>query len=72
MEHLYKISYIKYTWQKIFLYHSVQIPLVILSTYIISYVTFMLIELRFRPNLYNFESSKILHNYGKFRQVFKR
>jgi peptidoglycan/LPS O-acetylase OafA/YrhL len=72
MEHLYKINYIKYTWQKIFLYHSIQIPLVIILTYLISYVTFMLIELRFRPNLYNFESSRILHKHGKFRKLFKR
>src|SRR5262249_54530805 len=39
-------------WQKILVFHVVQISLVLLLSYSLAWITFHLIETRFRPGLY--------------------
>jgi peptidoglycan/LPS O-acetylase OafA/YrhL len=40
-------------WQMSALYHAIQIPIVIGLSFALSYITFVFIENRFRPNLYS-------------------
>ncbi len=39
-------------WQKIAIYHAIQIPVVLTASYLLATLTFHLIEVRFRPGLY--------------------
>ena len=40
-------------WQMSALYHAIQIPVVVVMSYLLAYITFVFIENRFRPNLYS-------------------
>lgn len=51
------------TWQSVLIFHSIQLPLALGATILISLATFFLVETRFRPNLYSWDSSRFLFKH---------
>jgi len=62
-------GYVFSKWQETLIYHMTMLPLVIFLATLVSLVTFFLIEIRYRPNLYSFGNSRYLGKY--FMSIFK-
>ena len=54
-------------WARMLLFHMVQLPLIVTATLIVSLVTFLTVETRFRPGLYSWDSSRYLGRYLRVR-----
>ena len=52
-------------WLRVLLFHAIQLPMILAATLLVSLVTFLTIEIRFRPGLYSWDSSRYLGRYLK-------
>jgi peptidoglycan/LPS O-acetylase OafA/YrhL len=52
-------------WQRMLIFHAVQLPLFLGATLLVSLVTFLTVEITFRPNLYKWDRSR----YARGRMV---
>ena len=54
-------------WQRMLLFHMVQMPAILVATLLVSLFTFLTVEIRFRPGLYSWDSSRYVGRYIKAR-----
>ena len=45
-------------WQRVLIYHGVQVPMILGVTLLVSAITFFTVEIRVRPHLYKWDSSR--------------
>ncbi len=53
-------------WQKMRVFHAIQLPVVIGLTLVVLLITFFIVETRFRPHLYRWDSSKYFFRHLPF------
>ena len=53
-------------WQKMLIFHAIQLPTVIILTLVVSLITFLAVEVRFRPHLYRWDSSRYIFRHLSF------
>ena len=53
-------------WARMLVVHAIQIPIILGITVLVSLITFFTVELRFRPHLYHWDSSKYVFKHLKF------
>jgi peptidoglycan/LPS O-acetylase OafA/YrhL len=49
-------------WQRMLIFHGVQVPMIIGATLLVSAITFFAVEIRFRPHLYKWDSSRYVRS----------
>lgn len=54
-------------WQRMMLFHLVQMPAVLAATLAVSLLTFLTVEIRFRPGLYSWDGSRYVGRYIRAR-----
>jgi peptidoglycan/LPS O-acetylase OafA/YrhL len=60
-------------WQRVVVFHATQVPIVVGLTLVVSLTTFLLVETRFRPNLYRWDSSRyVLRHLGPLAAQLNR
>ncbi len=45
-------------WQRTLIFHSLQLPMILGLTLLLSLITFLMVEIRFRPHLYRWDTSR--------------
>jgi peptidoglycan/LPS O-acetylase OafA/YrhL len=56
-------------WQRMLIFHAVQLPLLLGATLLVSLITFFTVEIRFRPHLYRWDRSR--YGGGRMAAVAK-
>lgn len=54
-------------WRRVLLFHAIQLPMILGATLLVSLLTFLTVEIRFRPGLYSWDSSRYLGRYLRAR-----
>ena len=49
-------------WQRVLIFHGVQAPMILGLTLVVSAITFFTVEIRFRPHLYKWDSSRYVRS----------
>ena len=49
-------------WQRVLIFHGVQLPMMLGLTLLVSLFTFFMVEIRFRPHLYKWDSSRYVRS----------
>jgi peptidoglycan/LPS O-acetylase OafA/YrhL len=49
-------------WQRVLIFHGVQAPIILGLTLVVSAITFFTVEIRFRPHLYKWDSSRYVRS----------
>ena len=53
-------------WQRTLIFHAMQLPFVLGITLIVSLITFLFVEIRFRPHLYRWDNSRYFFRHLQF------
>lgn len=53
-------------WQRMLIFHAIQLPVILGVTLLVSLVTFIFVEIRFRPHLYRWDNSRYLFRHLAF------
>jgi len=53
-------------WQQMLIFHAIQLPVILGLSLLVSLITFIFVEIRFRPHLYRWDNSKYIFRHLEF------